>query len=101
METEIKNEIIITELKFQVNNFKGTGKSYDVEVWTQDETENDWYTVEVTQVDENFKLIKDTMTYFYVDSCGNMSDEFDLNEVEQYVYDILFVKREHGIIRGF
>ena len=98
---ECKNEIVITELKFQLNNFKGTNKNYDIEVFTQDETETDWYTVEVTQVDENYKPLKDTKTYFYVDSCGNMSDEFNLNEVEQYVYDILFVKREHGIIRRF
>lgn len=95
-----KNEVIITNIEFQLNNFKDTGKSYDVEVFTQDETETDWYTVEVTQVDDNYKPLKDTMTYFYVDSCGNMSDEFDLNEVEQYVFDVLFDKQA-PLIRGF
>ena len=102
MEIEtVKNEIIITELKFQVNNFKGTGKSYDVEVFTQDETETDWYTVEVTQVDDNYKPLKDTMTYFYIDSCGNMSDEFDLNEIEQFVVGFLFKPQLQTVIQGF
>ena len=101
MEAVTKNEIIITNLEFQINNFKGTGNCYDVEVFTQDETETDWYTVEITKVDENYKPLKDTMTYFYVDSCGNMSDEFDLNEVEQYVYDILFDNRLQTVIQGF
>ena len=96
----MKNEVIITNIEFQLNNFDGTGKNYNVEAWTQDETETDWYTVEVTQVDENCKPLKDTMTYFYVDSCGNMSDEFDLNRVEQYVLDILFDKQA-PLIRGF
>ena len=98
---ETKNEIVITDLKFQVNNFKGTGANYDVEVYAQDETENDWYTVEIIQVDENYKPIKETMTYFYIDSCGNISDEFNLNEIEQFVMSFLFNKKAQTIIKGF
>ena len=96
-----KNEIVITDLKFQVNNFKGTDKSYDVEVYTQDETETDWYTVEITQVDENYKPMKETMTYFYIDSCGNISDEFNLNEIEQFVLNFLFKPQLQTVIQSF
>ena len=101
METEVKNQIVITDLKFQVNNFKGTDENYDVEVYTQDETENDWYTVEITKVDENYKPIKETMTYFIIDSCGNISDEFDLNEIEQFVVGFLFKPQLQTVIQGF
>ena len=101
MEAEVKNEIVITDLKFQVNNFKGTGENYDVEMWTQDDTETDWYTVEITKVDENYKPIKETMTYFYVDSCGGLEDNITLSEIEQFVVGFLFKPQLQTVIQGF
>ena len=69
--------------------------------WLEDETETDWYTVEVTQVDDNYKPLKDTMTYFYVDSCGNVSDEFNISEIDQFVLGFLFKPQLQTVIQGF
>lgn len=95
-----KNQIIITDLKFQINNFKGTGNDYDVQVYTQDETENDMYTVEILDVNDN-KCERVGM--FYIDSCGNYSCEegFDMTEIEQFVMNMLFVPQMQSIIKGF
>lgn len=95
------NEVIITNLEFQVNNFKGTGINYDVQAYAQDETESDMYTVEITQVDEDNKPLKETTTCFYVDSCGGMEGDINLNNIEQFVYNILFSVQKYGIMRGF
>lgn len=92
-----KNEIIITDLKFQINNFNDTNMDYDINVYVQDETENDQYAVEIYKVDENKR---DMINLFYCDSSGNFCDELS-DEITKYVYELLFTKLQHGIIRGF
>ena len=96
----MRNEIIITDLKFQINNFNNTNKDYDVNVYTQDETENDQYTIEVYEINKDKK---DMTALFYCDSSGNFeADEIiTKDDLMDYIYNILFVKSHHGIIRGF
>ena len=91
-----KNEVIITSIEFQLNNFNGTGKNYDVEVYAQDPEESDMYGVDI--VNEN----KSEKYYFYVDSCGNVYDDFYVvrTQLEQQVLDILFDKQA-PLIKGF
>ena len=97
---EDKNQIIITDLKFQLNNYWGTGKDYDVQVYTQDETENDMYVVEIMDVNDG-KCEKVGM--FYIDSCGNCSSEegFNMTDLECYITYILFSPQLQTIIKGF
>lgn len=92
-----KNEIIITDLKFQINNFNDTNMDYDINVYVQDETENDQYAIEIYKVDENKR---DMINLFYCDSSGNFCDELN-DEITKYVYELLFTKLQHGIIKGF
>lgn len=97
----MKNEIIITNLKLQINNFNDTNKDYDVDVYTQDETENDQYTIEVYEVNENEKNM---IALFHCDSSGNFGSDEDFilkDELTKYIYELLFIKLQHGIIRGF
>jgi len=97
----MKNEIIITELNFQINNFNETNTDFDVVVYTQDVTENDQYTIEVYEVNENEK---DMIALFHCDSSGNFDSDEDFilkDELTKYIYELLFTKLQHGIIRGF
>ena len=94
------NIMILDDLKFQINNFNNTNKDYDVDVYIQDESENDQYTIEVYEINEDKK---DMITLFYCDSSGNFkADEITTkDDLMSYIYNILFVTPHHGIIRGF
>ena len=89
-------EVIITDLKFQVNGFKG--KDYNVHVWTVDETETDDYDISITNVLDN----EDTYM-FHCDSCGGLVDDSWVldNDICRYVCELLFTKNTKGIIQGF
>ena len=97
----MKNEIIITNLDFQINNFDNTNKDYNVVVYAQDETENDQYIIEVYEVNEEQK---DMIALFHCDSSGNFDSDEDAileDKLTKYIYELLFIKLHHGIIRGF
>lgn len=95
-----KNEIIITNIEFQVNNFEGTGKDYDVECYAVEPENNDQYVITVYDVNGNERKKIDTL---YFDSCGGSveTDYKYLDKISQYVYDVLFKANEQSIIKGF
>ena len=41
------------------------------------------------------------MEPLHFDSSGNMEGDVKLDEIENAVLDVLFINRQHGIIRGF
>lgn len=92
----MNNEVIITDLEFQLNNFNGTGADYDVEVYAQDPEDNDYYTVKIINTEEPSESYS-----FQVDSCGGMEGGTVLGELERYILGILFGEEHKGIIRGF
>ena len=94
----MKNQIIIDKIDFFINNFNDTGADYKVEVYIQDIEASDMYGIDI------YKIHKDTtecerVSTLYVDSCGGY--EAKLTELEDYILNILFVNRQHGIVRGF
>lgn len=95
-----KNEIIITNIEFQVNNFEGTGNDYDVECYAIEPEDNDQYVITVYDVNGDKREEVDTM---YFDSCGTSvgTDYRYLDKISQYVYDVLFRTNEQSIIKGF
>lgn len=91
--------VIVEDIRLQILNLNNTGKDYIVQAYVQDLDESDMYTVEVQEVgkDENY--------IYYTDSSGNLTaDDAALVLSEpalEAIHEILFIKREHGIIRGF
>lgn len=97
-----KNEVIIDDLTFYVNNFNGTGLNYRVHVYAQDVEESDQYSCTIQQEKESNGLINyDLISTLYFDSTGGMTDDRRLDNLEDFIMNLLFVKSQHGIIRGF
>lgn len=91
-------------IEFFINNFNGTGDDYKVVAYAQDIEESDMYGVDIYKLGEDL-CIADRVSTLYVDSCGGCL-EYEvpgakLSELEEYVLNILFVNRQHGIIRRF
>jgi hypothetical protein len=93
-------QIIMTDIEFLINDFKGTGDDYKVVAYAQDIEESDMYRVDIYKLGKD--LCKaDRVSTLYVDSCGGYL-EYEtpgakLSELEEYVLGVLF----GGIIRGF
>lgn len=91
--------VIVEDIRLQILNLNNTGKDYIVQVYAQDIDESDMYTVEVQEVgkDENY--------IYYTDSSGNLTGDDAAQVLGEpilnAIHEILFIKREHGIIRGF
>lgn len=91
--------VIVEDIRLQILNLNNTGKDYIVQAYVQDLDENDMYTVEVQEVgkDENY--------IYYTDSSGNLTGDDAAQVLGEpilnAIHEILFIKREHGIIRGF
>ena len=95
-----KNQVIITNIEFQINNYANTKKDYDVAVYTQDEQENDMYVVEIFEVNGKDR---ERVSLFYIDSCGNYSDNENgrLEGIEEFVVNFLFKPQLQTVIQGF
>lgn len=91
----IQSSVIIQELTFDIQDFKGRGENYSVEVYAQDPDEGDMYTVRIYD-DEQEELCD-----FFVDSCGGSTDNMPKSDLVDFVMDILFQQKNKGIIRGF
>ena len=91
--------VIVEDIRLQILNLNNTGKDYIVQAYAQDIDESDMYTVEVQEIDKEENYI------YYTDSSGNLTaDDAALVLGEpalKAIHEILFIKREHGIIRGF
>lgn len=90
--------VIVEDIRLQILNLNNTGKDYIVQAYVQDLDESDMYTVEVQEVgkDENY--------IYYTDSSGGLTDDAAQvlgDPALNAIHEILFIKREHGIIRGF
>lgn len=91
--------VIVEDIRLQILNLNNTGKDYIVQAYVQDLDESDMYTVEVQEVgkDENY--------IYYTDSSGNLTGDDAAQVLGEpilnAIHEILFIKREHGIIRGF
>ena len=108
----MENQIIMDNIEFFINNFNGTGANYKVCTYAQDIEESDMYGIDIYRVlkftdeDNNSSHeIKERVSTLYADSNGGCL-EYEvpgatLTELEEYVLNILFVNRQHGIIRGF
>lgn len=87
------------EIKFDIIDFNGkAGEDYSVFAYTQDPEESDQYTIVISE-----KYGEDIIEY-HADSSGNVfGDEAGVlqDELTMLVHTILFIRREHGIIRGF
>jgi len=96
-----KNQVIIDDLAFYMHNINGNGVNIYVHAYAQDVTEYDTYTVDIYIVNEYHETQRLHST-LHVDSNGGIEEEEPmLDEIENAVLDVLFVNREHGIIRGF
>lgn len=91
--------VIVEDVRLQIFNLNNTGKDYIVQVYAQDIDESDMYTVEVQEIDkeENYIYYSDSSGNLTADDAALVSGEPALNAI----HEILFIKREHGIIRGF
>ena len=101
----MKNQIIIDKIDFFINNFNDTGADYKVEVYAQDIEESDMYGIDIYKIPKDITEDREHISTLYADSCGGCL-EYEtpgakLTELEDYVLNILFVDRQHGIIRGF
>lgn len=98
------NQIIIDNIEFFINNFNGTDINYKVVAYIQDIEESDMYSIDIYKLDEDLCKANRVST-LYVDSCGGCLEyetpNTKLTGLEEYVLNILFVNRQHGIIRGF
>lgn len=96
-----KNQVIIDDLSFYMHNINGNGVNIFVHAYAQDVTEFDNYTVDIYIVNEYHETQRLHST-LHVDSSGGIEEEEPmLDDIENAVLDVLFVTREHGIIRGF
>ena len=96
-----KNQVIIDDLSFYMHNINGNGVNIYVHAYAQDVTEYDTYTMDIYIVNEYHETQKLHSTLHF-DSSGNIEGEEPmLDDIENAVLDVLFVKQEHGIIRGF
>lgn len=91
----IQSSVIIQELTFDIQDFKGRGENYSVEVYAQDPDESDMYTVRIYDEEQ------DEICDFFVDSCGGTTENVRGDELIDFVLDILFSQENKGIIRGF
>lgn len=94
--------VIVEDIRLQILNLNNTGKDYIVQVYAQDIDESDMYTVEVQEVGKDYR---EENYIYYTDSSGNLTGD-DAAQVLgepilKAIHEILFIKREHGIIRGF
>ena len=97
-----KNQIIIDKIDFFINNFNDTGADYKVEVYAQDIEESDMYGIDIYKVPKDITEDREHISTLYVDSCGGYETlGAKLTELEDYILNILFVDRQHGIVRGF
>lgn len=95
------NQVIIDDLSFYMHNVNGKGVDLYVHAYAQDVTEYDNYTMDIYIVNE-FHEIQIHHSTLHFDSSGNLQEEEPmLDDIENAVLDVLFVTREHGIIRGF
>lgn len=98
----MKNQIIIDKIDFFINNFNDTGEVYKVEVYAQDIEESDMYGIDIYKIPKDITEDRVQVSTLYVDSCGGYETPgAKLTELEDYVLNILFVDRQHGIVRGF
>ena len=95
----MKNQIIIDKIDFFINNFNDTGADYKVEVYIQDIEASDMYGIDIYKIPKDITEDREHISTLYVDSCGGY--EAKLTELEDYILNILFVNRQHGIVRGF
>lgn len=91
--------VIVEDIRLQILNLNNTGKDYIVQAYVQDIDESDMYTVEVQEVGKEENYI------YYTDSSGNLTGDDAAQVLGEpilnAIHEILFIKREHGIIRGF
>ena len=95
-----KNQVIIDDLSFYMHNINDTGVNTYVHAYAQDVTEYDTYTADIYIVNE-FHETEMLHSTIHFDSSGNIEGDVKLDEIEDAVLSVLFVKQEHGIIRGF
>ena len=95
-----KNQVIIDDLSFYMHNINGNGVNIYVHAYAQDVTEYDTYTADIYIVNE-FHETEMLHSTIHFDSSGNIEGDVELDEIEDAVLSVLFVKQEHGIIRGF
>lgn len=93
-------DVIVDEFTFFINDYDG--KDYKVNVYAQDVDESDMYTILVNELkDSRWERV----TSLYVDSCGNIEGEeaqkMKNDKLLDEIYNILFIKQQHGVIRGF
>lgn len=92
----MKNQIIIQDITFNINNFNDTGMDYKVNVYAVDPEESDEYTVVIiNDITGQEELV------YHTDSSGNLSiDEYNKaqsSEIGEVVHETLF----NGIIKEF
>ena len=95
-----KNEVIIDDVSFYLHNINGNGVNVYVHAYAQDVTEYDTYTADIYIVNE-FHETEKLHSTIHFDSSGNMEGDVKLDEIENAALDVLFINRQHGIIRGF
>ena len=96
-----KNVVVIDVVRLFIDNFNGTGMDYQVYAYAQDIDEGDMYGIEITPFGDDGELDMQNQWVMYADSSGNTTEDIPNDDISRYVMDLLFVKREHGIIRGF
>lgn len=93
------NQVIIDNIDIKIENYNGTGVDYYVNVYAVDTEENDDYGIKIWNTETN-----ELHAEYHADSSGNVfgDEAHNLDDaLTKFVHDILFIKREHGIIRGF
>lgn len=94
------NEIIITEISFYINNFKGTHKDYSVQAYAQDITNSDHYTINIYDMTiNNLKL--EPIEILYADCCGGILLADNISDIGKYVLEILFNLTPQRLIKAF
>ena len=63
------------------------------------------YGIDIYKIPKDITEVREHISTLYADSCGGCL-EYEtpgakLTELEDYVLNILFVDRQHGIVRGF
>lgn len=95
-----KNEVIIDDVSFYIHNINGNGMDVYVHAYAHDVTEYDTYSADIYILND-FHETEKLHSTLYFDSSGNMEGDVKLDEIENAVLDVLFINRQHGIIRGF
>lgn len=91
-------QIIVDMLDFKLINYNDTYIDYAVSVYAVDSDESDDYSVKIWNT-----VTGELHQEYHCDSTGGLIDDVDVlqDELTNYVHNILFVKREHGMIRSF